>query len=454
MSFGGDDTGVENDEIIWFKEWQQNLEETHGPESVKLRKQKDIWRLLRVCKAVQRPVSVGLIRWLLGRKGLSREERAQERESFSWFYQSAKKVGGVRRAKRPFVAPALPAHEVLASLPARRAPRSNLAPPPLARDDLGETDWEVALVKALRRKNLLWRTEQSYRAWAKRFARFMAPDLPWKADASHVDDFLTQLAVEEKVAPSTQKQALNALVFFLQEGLNIEVGELDFQYARPKRRIPSVLSREEIARLMEVMSPANRFMAELMYGSGLRLMELLRLRVKDVDLERGHLEVHAGKGDKDRVTVFPEKLREPMQAHLERLRVRFEQDRADGLAGVWLPEGLARKYPKAGERWPWQWLFPSQKPSRDPKSGLVRRHHIMDGTIQNMVRAAADRAGFTKRVSPHVLRHSFATHLLEGGTDIRTVQELMGHARLETTQVYLHVMQKPGLGVRSPLDAG
>jgi hypothetical protein len=340
MSFGESDIGVENDEVIWLKGWQQNLEEADESESFKLRKQKDIWRLLRVCKAVQRRVSVGLIKWFLDRKGLSKEERAKERESFSWFYQSAKKAGGVSRAQKPFQAPKLPAEEVLANLPGHSTPRSHLAAPPLARDDLGDTDWEVALIKALRRKNVLWRTEQSYRAWAKRFARFLAPDLPWKADASHVDDFLTQLAVEEKVAPATQKQALNALVFFLQEGLNIEVGKLNFEYARPRRRIPSVLSREEIARLMEVMSPANRFMAELMYGSGLRLMELLRLRVKDVDLERGHLEVHAGKGDKDRVTVFPEKLREPMQAHLERLRVRFEQDRADGLAGVWLPEAV------------------------------------------------------------------------------------------------------------------
>jgi len=194
-------------------------------------------------------------------------------------------------------------------------------------------------------------------------------------------------------------------------------------------------------------------MAEVMYGSGLRLMEMLRLRVHHLDLARGHLKVHGGKGDKDRITVLPEALKPRLEAHLQRLRELFAQDRKDDVPGVWLPEGLARKYPGSGATWPWQWLWPSRELLRDPATGVRRRHHLLEGTFQNAIRRAALEAGIDKRVTPHTLRHSFATHLLEGGTDIRTVQDLLGHQSVETTQIYTHVMQKPGLGVRSPLDA-
>ncbi len=193
-------------------------------------------------------------------------------------------------------------------------------------------------------------------------------------------------------------------------------------------------------------------MAELAYGAGLRLMELLRLRVHHLDLDRQQLRVLGGKGDKDRMTVLPSSLVQPLRGHIERLRVLHAEDRAAGLPGVWLPEGLARKYPKAGVSWEWQWLFPSREASVDPVTGIWRRHHLSDNPFQDAIRKAARRAGIDKRVTPHVLRHSFATHLLESGTDIRTVQELLGHESVETTQIYLHVMQKPGVGVRSPLD--
>ena len=265
---------------------------------------------------------------------------------------------------------------------------------------------------------------------------------------------LTDLAVRQQVSPSTQKQAQNALVFFLQEGLAHQLGEIRFTYARERRRVPTVLSRAECGRLFTALSGTTRLMAELMYGSGLRLMELLRLRVQDLDLERRHLLVHAGKGDKDRSTVVPERLVEELRGHLERLRRLHEEDRQAGLPGVWLPEGLARKYQRAGERWEWQWLFPSRETSVDSRSGVRRRHHAVDSTFQNAVRRGAEAAKIDKRVSPHVLRHSFATHLLEAGADIRTVQELLGHESVETTQIYTHVMQKPGIGVRSPLDGG
>ncbi|HEX2862370.1 MAG TPA: integron integrase, partial [Lacunisphaera sp.] len=197
-----------------------------------------------------------------------------------------------------------------------------------------------------------------------------------------------------------------------------------------------------------------RLMVELAYGAGLRLLELLRLRVHHVDLERRRLQVLSGKGDKDRITVLPEAVLPALREQLDRLRPLWESDRASGLPGVWLPEGLARKYPKAGERWQWQWLFPSRRPALDSTTGILRRHHLSDMTFQRIVKGAAERAAITKRVTPHTFRHSFATHLLEGGTDIRTVQELPGHSSIETTQIHLHVMKQPGLGVRSPLDQG
>jgi integron integrase len=205
---------------------------------------------------------------------------------------------------------------------------------------------------------------------------------------------------------------------------------------------------------MAALEATPRLMAELMYGSGLRLMELLRLRVKDVDVERRQLVVRAGKGGKDRVTVLPEVLVERLLAHRERLMKLHAEDREAEAPGVWLPEGLDRKYPQAGKAWEWQWFFPSRQQMKDPRTGLLRRHHVLDATFQYAIRRAALRARLNKRVTPHVLRHSFATHLLESGTDIRTLQDLLGHKNVMTTQIYTHVMQKPGLGVRSPLDSG
>ena len=326
--------------------------------------------------------------------------------------------------------------------------------PELARSDLGRTDWEQLLVARLRLKGVSWRTEQTYRGWAWRLARFLGKRPMSVADGAAVRAFLTKLAVEERVGAATQKQALNALVFYLREVGGKEPGDFsDFERARRRVRVPVVLNRAECERLFEAMEGTPRLMAELMFGSGVRLTELLRLRVKDVDLERGQLIVRAGKGDQDRVTVLPERLQEKLRAHRERLRRLQVEDREKGLPGVWLPETLARKHPRAGEQWEWQWFWPSRETLKDPRTGLRRRHHVLDATLQHFVRQAARRAKLDKKVTPHVLRHSFATQSLELGTDIRTVQELLGHKDVTTTQIYTHVMKKPGLGVRSPLDS-
>ena len=325
--------------------------------------------------------------------------------------------------------------------------------PPLGRADLGQTPWERRLVTTLRVRHLAWRTEQTYRGWAWRLARFLGERPVESANEQDVRDFLSHLATTERVGAAAQKQALNAVVFLLREVEGKQLGDFgEFTRARPHLRVPVVLSGEECARLFDAMDGVPKLMAELAYGSGLRLTELLRLRVKDVDLDRHQVVVRGGKGDKDRVTVLPEQLLEKLAAHRERLRRLHARDRERALPGVWLPEGLERKWPKAGEAWEWQWFWPSRELMNDPRSGLRRRHHVLDQTFQHFVRQGARQAKLNKKVTPHVLRHSFATHLLEHGTDIRTVQELLGHEEVTTTQIYTHVMRKPGLGVKSPLD--
>ncbi|MDP2137553.1 MAG: integron integrase, partial [Candidatus Didemnitutus sp.] len=324
--------------------------------------------------------------------------------------------------------------------------------PPLASSDLGVAPWERDLIKAIREKGFMWRTEQTYREWAVRFARFIAPRLPYAAGGEEVAAFLSAMAVEGRASPSAQKQALNALVFLMQEALHRDLGKMEFKRAYPKQRLPTVLSVGECQSLFAQMNGTTLMMAELAYGSGLRLMELLRLRIHHLDFDRCRLQVFAGKGDKDRVTVLPERLIPELKTHFTRLQELWRSDRDGNTPGVWLPEGLDRKYPKAGVSWEWQWVFPSRELGLDPVTGIRRRHHVSDNLFQRALKQAATKAGMTKRVTPHVLRHSFATHLLEAGADIRTVQELLGHASVETTQIYTHVMRKPGIGVRSPLD--
>ena len=436
-----------HEQPISFPGWKQALTIALRDEATRRAFEREIITFLHHCKTRHAPATVGLAKQYLEQR--EKQVSGPVREALRWFC----KEGIKQRRARPAVDGVRP--DVPGQRPrpvARTLGFRALVPPPAAKDT-GQTDWERDLIQAIRKAGFLWRTEETYRGWAVRFARFIAPRSPYAAGAEEVSAFLTALAVEQRASPSTQKQALNALVFFLQEALRREVGKLDFRRPSARRRIPTVLTKEECHRLFAGLEGTTRLMAELMYGSGLRLMELLRLRIHHLDLDRGRLQIYAGKGDKDRVTVLPESLVPQLHGQVKRLRTLYDADRANGLTGVWLPEGLAGKYPKAGEKWEWQWLFPSLKTSIEPGSGVRRRHHVIDNTFQSAMRQAAEKAGLTKRVTPHVLRHSFATHLLEGGADIRTVQELLGHSSVETTQIYTHVMRKPGFGVRSPLDA-
>ncbi len=403
--------------------------------------QEHIFDFLRFCRSHRAGATVGMAKFYIGKGEAATRMRRQE--ALRWLFRAAREAEQHDR-------PATGRVDGGAAV-ARVEPGRSSTPPPAA-SDLGGADWERDLIVAVRRKGLLWRTEQAYRQWAARFAVYVRPRSPYAAEGADVSNFLSRLAVEGRASAATQKQALNALVFFMEEGLRRSVGEIEFTRAWARRRMPTVLTVGECSRLFSELSGTTRLMAELMYGAGLRLMELLRLRVHHLDFERRQLRILAGKGDKDRVTVLPDGLIPGLREQVERLRALFAADRAAGLPGVWLPEGLAQKFGRAGETWEWQWVFPSRELSRDPVTGERRRHHVLDGGIQNAIRQAARRAQIDKRATPHVLRHSFATHLLESGADIRTVQELLGHDSVETTQIYTHVMQKPGLGVRSPFD--
>lgn len=306
---------------------------------------------------------------------------------------------------------------------------------------------------AIRARHYSLRTEEAYLAWARRFLLFHSLHSPADLGVPAINAFLTHLAVDEQVSASTQNQALNAIVFLFREVLRLELeGPIAPVRAKRPQRLPVVLTRAEVRAILEQLPGGYQLMARLLYGAGLRLMECLRLRVKDLDFAQRQILVRDGKGMKDRVTMLPDSLAGPLRAHLEGVRAVFQQDLAAGQPGVYLPFALERKYPNAGREWAWQYVFPAESPALDPRSGQVRRHHVHESGLQKAVRAAARRAGVAKRVSCHTFRHSFATHLLESGYDIRTVQELLGHNDVTTTMIYTHVLNRGGLAVRSPLD--
>jgi len=306
----------------------------------------------------------------------------------------------------------------------------------------------------IRVKHYSIRTEQAYVQWVKRYLFFHGMRHPKEMGKPDVEAFLTALAVERNVAASTQGQALAALLFLYKEVLHIELPWLD-EVTRAKRpaRLPTVLTREEVRGLVQqVDDPLMSLIVQLLYGSGMRLLEGLRLRVKDVEFSRQEIVIRDGKGAKDRVTMLPASLADRLKAHIAVVKKQHDADLVSGRGEVWLPAALAVKYPNAPKEWAWQYVFPAAGFSTDPRSGAVRRHHVDDKRVQRTVKLAAAKAGIAKQVSPHALRHSFATHLLESGYDIRTVQELLGHSDVSTTMIYTHVLNKGGRGVVSPLD--
>ena len=305
----------------------------------------------------------------------------------------------------------------------------------------------------LRSKHYSIRTEEAYLHWIRRFILFHRKRHPDEMSEQEISAFLSHLAVEKNVSASTQNQAFSALLFLYQQVLDRKLDFIDdVQRVKRPAKVPVVFTPEEARTVLAQLKGDYRLMAELLYGSGLRLMECLRLRVKDIDFGYGHITVRDGKGLRDRVTLLPERLRGPLQLHLKCVQDMHERDLADGSGRVYLPFALERKYRNANRSWAWQYVFPAAKLSTDSRSGEQRRHHVAEKNLQKAVKAAIVRARVRKAASCHTFRHSFATHLLNKGQDIRTVQELLGHKDVSTTMIYTHVLNKPGLAVRSPLD--
>jgi integron integrase len=310
------------------------------------------------------------------------------------------------------------------------------------------------LSNELRTRHYSRRTEQTYLAWVRRYILFHSKKHPSSMGAQEINAFISHLALQEKVAASTQNQALSAIVFLYRHVLHLELDQVALGAVRPRKpkRVPTVLSKQEVKKVIDHMDGVFRLLAQLMYGSGLRLMEVLHLRVKDLDFANHQIVVRDGKGANDRVTMFPDTLLEPLRLHLEHVKALHKKDLFDGYGMVYLPDALDKKYPHANREWLWQYVFPAAGLSADPVTHVKRRHHIHETSLQKAVKRAAQLAGIDKRVTPHTFRHSFATHLLENGYDIRTVQELLGHKDVKTTMIYTHVLQRVANAVRSPLD--
>jgi len=333
----------------------------------------------------------------------------------------------------------------LSDEPATPAEAEAGAPPPTRLLDRVRRD--------IRLRHYSIRTEAAYLDWIRRFILFHGKRHPMDMGPAEVEAFLGHLAVDRHVSPSTQGQAKSALLFLYRVTLNVDLPWLgEVVAAKTMRRLPVVLTPGEVRAMLAELSGSASLLASLLYGTGMRLLEGLRLRIKDIEFERREVTVRHGKGGKDRITMLPENLVLPLQQQVALVRALHLKDLAAGFGEVWLPHALAVKYPNAGRSVGWQWVFPGNTRSVDPRSGREMRHHQLEGNLQRAMSVAAKRAGINKPCSPHVLRHSFATHLLQSGYDIRTVQELLGHSDVSTTMVYTHVLNKGGRGVRSPLD--
>ncbi|MHA1525931.1 MAG: integron integrase [Promethearchaeota archaeon] len=305
---------------------------------------------------------------------------------------------------------------------------------------------------SLRQRNYSYSTEKTYLFWIKSFILFHNKRHPNEMGEKEIGEYLTYLAVKRKVAPSTQNQALNSIIYLYKYILKIDLGEIKRLRPRGSKHLPTVLTQKEVRKILSLLQGENKLMAKLLYGSGLRVSECLNLRIKDLDFEMSHLIVRDSKGNRDRMTILPQSLQEPLREHLAGVKVLYKEDQKNGVEGVFLPHALARKYPNASKEWIWQWIFPSGNLSRDPRSGIIRRHHRHESGLRKNIKAVSKRAGIQKHVTPHTFRHSFATHLLENNYDIRTVQELLGHKSVKTTMIYTHVLNKGPSAVLSPLD--
>lgn len=304
----------------------------------------------------------------------------------------------------------------------------------------------------IRKKHYSIRTEEAYINWIKRYIIFHGKRHPIEMGEKEINQFLTYLAVQKEVAASTQNQALCSIIFLYKEVLNKKINELEIEWSKKPKRLPVVFTKEEIKNVLNNLRGTDWLIGSLLYGAGLRLIECLSLRVQDIEFTKNQIIVRNGKGEKDRVTMLPAIVKEALKVRLEDVKELHLKDLSKGYGSVNLPYALERKYSNASKEWGWQYIFPSDKLSKDPRSGILRRHHINESNIQKAVRAAIKKAGIIKNGGCHTLRHSFATHLLEGGTDIRSIQELLGHSSLETTMIYTHVINKGPFGVKSPAD--
>lgn len=306
----------------------------------------------------------------------------------------------------------------------------------------------------IRLKQYSRRTEETYAQWVRAYILFHKKRHPREMGVTEINQFITHLVVDRKASASTQNQALSAILFLYRNLLNVELDDSVLNFVRPKRgkRVPTVLSAQEARAIISRLTGPYKLMVQLMYGSGLRLMECLRLRVKDLDFDNRRILVYDGKGGDDRVTMLPDSVSSALREHLAQVRALHQKDLSRGLGSVYIPDGLDKKYPAAQKQWIWQYVFPASTLSTDPETGITRRHHIHETALQRSIREATQLAKVNKRVTPHTFRHSFATHLLQNGYDIRTVQELLGHKDVKTTMIYTHVLQRGGLAVKSPLD--
>ncbi|NOZ60243.1 MAG: integron integrase [Calditrichaeota bacterium] len=308
------------------------------------------------------------------------------------------------------------------------------------------------LRSTIRTKHYSYRTEQTYVYWVKRFILYHGKRHPQTMSENEISQFINYLATKENVSASTQNQALCSIIFLYKNVLHQEIGDVKILWAKKPRHLPVVFTKEEAKKVLAEIKGINRLMANLLYGAGLRLSECLQLRVCDIDFEYKQITVRSAKGNVDRKTMLPEKITEPLKAHIKKVEKLHEKDLREGYGAVYLPYALRKKYPNADKEWKWQFVFPATKISTDPRTGIMRRHHIYETVLQKAVKTAIKRAGITKHAGCHTFRHSFATHLLEAGYDIRTVQELLGHKNVNTTMIYTHVLNKGGKGVKSPID--